>query len=75
VLHVQGSAWRFVVLLGVVSLFVDMTYEGVRSISGPSLALPGASGTAVGRLAGLGELVGYGLRLAFGYMADRSGRY
>jgi hypothetical protein len=30
-----GAALKFVVLLGVVSLFSDMTYEGARSIAGP----------------------------------------
>ena len=69
-----ASALKFVVLLGVVSLFADMTYEGARSITGPFLALLGASGTAVGLIAGLGELIGYSLRLASGYLADRTGR-
>ena len=34
---------RFIVLLGVVSLFADMTYEAARSITGPYLALLGAA--------------------------------
>ena len=71
----ERTALRFVVLLGVVSLFADMTYEGARSITGPFLAVLGASGTAVGVIAGLGELLGYGLRLASGYLADRTRRY
>ena len=37
------TALRFVILLGVVSLFADMTYEGARSITGPFLAVLGAS--------------------------------
>jgi len=52
-----------------------MTYEGARSITGPFLALLGASGAIVGLVAGFGELVGYGLRLASGYLADRTKRY
>ena len=71
----RTSALKFVVLLGAVSLFADMTYEGARSITGPFLAALGASGTAVGLIAGLGELIGYSLRLASGYLADRTGRY
>ena len=71
----RRRALGFVVLLGVVSLFADMTYEGARSITGPFLALLGASGAVVGFVAGLGELVGYGLRLASGYLADRTRRY
>jgi MFS family permease len=69
------SALRFVVLLGTVSLFADMTYEGGRSITGPYLAHLGATATVVGIVAGLGELLGYGLRLASGYVSDRTGRY
>jgi MFS family permease len=66
---------RFVVLLGIVSLFADMTYESARSITGPFLALLGASATAVGIVAGFGELLGYALRFVSGRIADRTGRY
>jgi len=41
----KRSAVKFVVLLGLVSLFADMTYEAARSITGPYLAILGASGT------------------------------
>lgn len=58
---VRRSALRFVVLVGVVSLFADATYEGARSIAGPFLATLGANGTVVGIVAGLGELIGYGV--------------
>ncbi len=71
----KGTALKFVVLLGVVSLFADMTYEGARSITGPYLAVLGASATVVGLVAGFGELIGYGLRLVSGYLSDRTGRY
>jgi len=69
------TALKFVVLLGVVSLFADMTYEAARSITGPYLALLGASGTIVGFVAGFGELIGYALRLVSGYVADKTGKY
>jgi len=71
----RGAALKFVILLGVVSLFADMTYEGARSITGPFLAVLGASATVVGIVAGFGELIGYGLRLVSGYISDRTGRY
>lgn len=71
----KTSALKFVVLIGIVSLFADMTYEGARSITGPYLAALGASGTIVGIVAGFGELIGYGLRLVSGYISDRTGRY
>jgi MFS family permease len=66
---------RFVVLIGVVSLFADMTYEGSRSIVGPYLALLGASGAMVGIVAGGGELLGYTLRIVSGRLSDATGRY
>ncbi|MGA7305357.1 MAG: MFS transporter [Rhodothermales bacterium] len=66
---------RFVVLLGVVSLLADVTYEGARSITGPFLGLLGASATVVGIVAGAGELAGYALRLLSGFLADRTRRY
>ncbi len=71
----KGSAIKFVILLGIVSLFADMTYEGARSISGQYLSLLGASGFVVGIVAGLGELIGYGFRLVSGYISDKSGKY
>jgi len=71
----KATALKFVILLGVVSLFADMTYEGARSITGPYLAILGASGTVVGVVAGFGELIGYGLRLVSGYISDRTGKY
>ncbi len=69
------SAALFIVLLSVVDLFADFTYEGARSAVGPFLALLGASGTVVGVVAGLGELLGYSLRLVSGTLADRTRRY
>jgi MFS family permease len=69
------TALRFVILIGIVSLFADMTYEGARSINGPFLALLGASGTVVGIVAGLGELIGYALRLVSGYFSDKTQSY
>ena len=71
----RQSAMLFVVLMGVVSLFADMTHEGARSITGPFLALLGANATIVGFVAGFGELVGYTLRLVSGLITDRTGKY
>jgi len=65
----------FVILLGLVSLCADITYEGARSITGPFLATLGASGAVVGFVSGLGELVGYAIRLVSGYLSDRTRRY
>src|SRR5882724_4694500 len=71
----RRTAMAFVILIGVVSLFADMTYEGARSITGPYLAILGANAAVVGFVAGFGEFVGYGLRLVSGYIADRTGKY
>lgn len=71
----NSESLKFVVLIGVVSLFSDFTYQGARGITGPFLALLGASATAVGVVAGFGELIGYVLRLASGRLADRTRRY
>src|SRR4030065_2198393 len=71
----QAAAWKFIILVGVVSLFSDMTYEGARSITGPFLGMLNASATVVGIVAGLGEFIGYALRLASGYLTDRLGKY
>jgi len=65
----------FIILLGIVSLFGDVTYEGARSVIGPYLATLGASYSVVGLVAGIGEFAGYALRLASGYLADRTKAY
>ncbi len=69
------TATTFVVLLCIVSLFADMTYEGGRSLNGQYLNLLGASAFAVGIAAGFGEFLGYGVRFFSGRIADRTGRY
>ncbi|MBZ0236842.1 MAG: MFS transporter, partial [Deltaproteobacteria bacterium] len=71
----KRAALAFVVLMGLVSLFADACYEGMRSSVGPYLAHLGASATAVGVVAGSGELVGYGLRYVTGRVADRTRAY
>jgi MFS family permease len=71
----RQNAVRFIVALGIVSLFADMTYEGARSVAGPYLGMLGASAAVVGFVAGFGELLGYGLRLLSGYLTDRTGSY
>ncbi len=73
--NTNRAAVIFVVLLGLVSLFSDMTYEGARSINGQFLELLGTNGFVVGIVAGIGELFGYGLRLLSGYLTDKTKRY
>jgi predicted MFS family arabinose efflux permease len=68
----RRSALRFVILVGVMSLFADFTYEGARSVIGPYLAVLGASAFVVSAVTGFGELLGYGLRLVSGRLSDRT---
>lgn len=73
--EVAKLALRFVLIIGVVNLFADMTYEGGRGIIGPFLGSLGASATIVGFVAGFGEMAGYGLRSVSGFFADRTHKY
>ena len=72
---IASLAFKFVLTIGIVNLFADLTYEGARSITGPFLESLGASAVAVGIIAGGGELFGYVLRSIAGYLADKSHRY
>ena len=69
------SALQFVVIIGIANFFADFTYEGARGIVGPFLGSLGASAAIVGFVAGLGELMGYGLRSVSGHFADKSRRH
>jgi hypothetical protein len=62
------------ILLGITSLFADMAYEGARSITGPYLTILGGSATIVGIVGGLGELIGYDMRIVSGTLADHTGQ-
>lgn len=70
-----GTAWKFIFLVGFISLFSDMTHEGARTITGPFLGLLGANAIVVSTVAGLGELLGYAVRFISGYLADRTKQY
>ncbi len=69
------TAWRFVTTFGVVSLLADIVYEGARSVTGPILALLGASALVVGIVTGVGEAAALLLRLVAGPLTDRSRRF
>jgi MFS family permease len=71
----SSAAFRFVLVMGIVNLFGDMTYEGGASINGQFMASLGASAATISIVAGAGECLGYGLRAVSGYVADRTGRY
>jgi MFS family permease len=71
----RASALRFIVCLGIVSLFADMTYEGAHSIIGPYLKELGASALVVASVAGIGEMLAASLRFFSGRYADRTRAY
>lgn len=73
--NLRSHALKFIILLGIVSLLADMTYEGARSITGPYLAILGANAVVVGFVAGFGEFIGYALRLVSGYLSDKTRKY
>ena len=72
---IQKRSLIFIVFMGFVSLFADITYEGARSITGPFLAVLGANAAIVGFVSGLGELLGYSLRFVSGYFVDKTKQY
>jgi MFS family permease len=71
----RSDALKFIVCLGIVSLFADMTYEGAYSIMGPFLKELGANATEVGLIAGFGEMMAASLRFFSGRLADRTRAY
>jgi MFS family permease len=71
----RSRAIRFIVCLGIVSMFADITYEGARSVIGPFLHDLGASATEVGLVAGIGEMLAASLRFFSGRLADRTRAY
>lgn len=71
----RSLALWFVISIGICSFFADFTYEGSRGIIGPYLATLQASGATVSIVTGLGELLGYMLRLFSGRMADATRHY
>jgi len=68
-------AIEIIIIFGIVSLFGDIMYEGARAVNGPYLKTLGANAALVGFIAGLGEFLGYIVRLASGYFADKTKAY
>jgi MFS family permease len=69
----ESSAFRFVLTLGFVNLFADITYEGGAALNGPFLGSLGATAAAISIIAGLGECLGYAVRSLSGALADKTG--
>ena len=71
----RTAAIRFIICLGIVSMFADMTYEGAHSVIGPLLSDLGSSATQVGLIAGIGEMFAASLRYFSGRLADKTRAY
>ncbi len=71
----RRAALGFIVALGIVSLFADMTYEGAHSAVGPYLQDLGATVFWIGFVSGIGEMVAASLRFFSGRLADRTHAY
>lgn len=69
------KAYFAVFLMGIVSMLGDIVYESGRGIAPDYLYFLGASAFIVGLTSGVGELVGYGMRLVSGPLADLSHTY
>ena len=57
-MHNKNSAMAFIILLGVVSLFSDMTHEAATSIKGAYLLILGASASTIVFFFGLAWFLG-----------------
>ncbi len=68
-------AAQIILLFAVVSLLGDVIYEGARSVNAAYLRTLGLNAALVGIITGLGEFLGYLLRLAAGFLADRTRLY
>lgn len=64
-----------ILLFGIISLLGDVVYESARSVNSQYLNLLGVSAAKVGLVFGIGEFLGYFLRLIAGVWSDKSGKY
>ncbi len=69
------SIYVSILLLGVVSLMGDIVYEGSRGLIPDYLKFLGATAFIVGLISGLGEFLGYAVRLLSGFLADTTRAY
>ncbi|MEM2981100.1 MAG: MFS transporter, partial [Thermoproteota archaeon] len=71
----KKSVYEAILLFGIVSLMGDIIYEGSRGIVPDYLKFLGASAVLVGLVSGLGEFIGYAVRILSGYLADVTKSY
>jgi predicted MFS family arabinose efflux permease len=68
-------AFKLVLLMGTISLFIDMAGDGYYSVVGPYLGTLGASAAMIAVIVGIAGLVAYTPRLASGWYCDHTGHY
>jgi len=71
----RKNAYLSILLLGIVSLMGDVVYEGSRGIVPSYLEFLGATALIVGLVGGLGDFLGYALRLVSGFLSDTTRAY
>jgi len=71
----RKNAYFGILLLGIVSLMGDVVYEGSRGIVPSYLEFLGATALIVGLVGGLGDFLGYAMRLVSGFLADTTRAY
>ncbi|MCZ2338379.1 MAG: MFS transporter [Chitinophagales bacterium] len=64
-----------IIIFGIISMLGDVVYETARSANSQYLNLLSISATQVGIVFGIGEFLGYFLRLTAGFLSDKSGRH
>lgn len=68
------DAVQVIIIFGVISMLGDMVYESARSANSQYFNILGISAAEVGLVFGIGEFIGYGLRLLAGVFSDKSGK-
>lgn len=71
----RRAAITVIILFGIISMLGDMVYETARSANSQYFNILAVSATTVGLVFGVGEFLGYALRLVAGVWSDRSHKH
>ena len=70
-----SPAIQVIFIFGIISLLGDMVYESARSANSQYFNIIGVTATQIGLAFGIGEFLGYFLRLIAGVLSDKSGKH